>query len=60
MIAVRHLERIREELGRAGADALQVHPSVGFAYLTGLARWRWSAPTALLICPRRPARPRRR
>jgi Xaa-Pro aminopeptidase len=47
--SVRHADRIREELARAGADALWVHPSVGFAYLTGLSPLALERPTALVI-----------
>jgi Xaa-Pro aminopeptidase len=46
---VRHAERIREQLRRAGADALWVHPSVGFTYLTGLAPIALERPAALVI-----------
>jgi Xaa-Pro aminopeptidase len=46
---VRHAERIRDELGRAGADALWVHPSVNFAYLTGLRPLALERPTALVV-----------
>jgi Xaa-Pro aminopeptidase len=48
-VAVRHIERIRDELARAGADALWVHPSVGFTYLTGLRPLALERPTALVI-----------
>jgi Xaa-Pro aminopeptidase len=46
---LRHAERIRDELGRTGADALWVHPSVNFAYLTGLRPLALERPTALVI-----------
>src|SRR5919108_338702 len=49
MASVRHLERIREEVTRAGADALWVHPSVNFAYLTGLRPIALERPAALVI-----------
>lgn len=49
MTGVRRLERIREELARARADALWVHPSVGFAYLTGLRPLALERPAALVI-----------
>src|SRR5919108_3574469 len=49
MASVRHLERIREEVTRAGADALWVHPSVNFTYLTGLRPLALERPTALVI-----------
>jgi Xaa-Pro aminopeptidase len=48
-VPVRHVERIREELARAGADALWVHPSVGLTYLTGLRPLALERPTALVI-----------
>jgi Xaa-Pro aminopeptidase len=49
MTGVRRLERIREELARARADALWVHPSVGFAYLTGLRPLALERPAALVV-----------
>ena len=49
MAGVRQLERLREQLGRHGADALWVHPSVGFGYLTGLRPLALERPTALVI-----------
>jgi Xaa-Pro aminopeptidase len=49
MISVRHVERIREALQQAGADALWVHPSVNLRYLTGLQPLSIERPTALLI-----------
>jgi Xaa-Pro aminopeptidase len=48
-VTVRHLERIREALGEAGADALWVHPAIDFRYLTGLAPIAMERPTALVI-----------
>jgi Xaa-Pro aminopeptidase len=51
-VSVRHLERIREALGEAGADALWVHPAVDFRYLTGLAPIAMERPTALVILAR--------
>ena len=48
-VNVRHLERIREALGEAGADALWVHPAVDFRYLTGLTPIAMERPTALVI-----------
>jgi Xaa-Pro aminopeptidase len=46
---VRHRELIAEELDRAGADALWVHPSVGLTYLTGLRPLALERPTALVV-----------
>ena len=46
-MTVRHLERIREALGDAGADALWIHPAIDFRYLTGLAAIAMERPTAL-------------
>jgi Xaa-Pro aminopeptidase len=48
-VTVRHLERIREALGEAGADALWIHPAIDFRYLTGLAPIAMERPTALVI-----------
>ena len=48
-MSVRHLDRIREALRDAGADALWVHPAVDFRYLTGLAPLAVERPTALVI-----------
>ncbi len=48
-MSVRHLDRIREAVREAGADALWVHPAVDFRYLTGLAPIAVERPTALLI-----------
>ena len=48
-MSVRHLDRIREAVRAAGADALWVHPAVDFRYLTGLAPIAVERPTALLI-----------
>ena len=49
MPAVRHLDAIREDLQRAGADALWVHPSPGLRHLTGLQPLGLERPTALVI-----------
>jgi Xaa-Pro aminopeptidase len=46
---VRELDRIRDAIDAAGADALWVHPSVDFRYLTGLAPLAIERPTALVI-----------
>ena len=48
-MSVRHLERLREALAEAGADALWVHPAIEFRYLTGLAPIAIERPTALVI-----------
>ena len=48
-MSVRHLERIREAVRDAGADALWVHPALDFRYLTGLAPIAMERPTALVI-----------
>ena len=48
-VAVRHLDRIREAVADAGADALWVHPAIDFRYLTGLAPIAMERPTALVI-----------
>ena len=50
-MSVRALDRIREGIESAGADALWVHPSVDFRYLTGLAPIAVERPTALEIAP---------
>jgi hypothetical protein len=34
-VRVRHLDRIREAVHDAGADALWVHPAVDFRYVPG-------------------------
>jgi Xaa-Pro aminopeptidase len=47
--SVRHLDRIREAVRDAGADALWVHPAVDFRYLTGLAPLAVERPTALVV-----------
>jgi Xaa-Pro aminopeptidase len=49
MTTIRHLDRIREALADAGADALWIHPSVDFRYLTGLDLMSIERPTGLLI-----------
>jgi Xaa-Pro aminopeptidase len=46
---VRHADRIRDELQRAGADALWLHPSVNLRYLTGLRPLALERPTALIV-----------
>ena len=48
-MSVRHLDRIRDGLRDAGADALWVHPALDFRYLTGLAPLAIERPTALVI-----------
>jgi len=48
-VRVRHLDRIRDAVRAAGADALWVHPAVDFRYLTGLAPIAMERPTALVI-----------
>jgi Xaa-Pro aminopeptidase len=48
-VSVRHLERIREALAAAGADALWLPPAIDFRYLTGLAPLALERPTALGI-----------
>ena len=52
MTEIRHVERIREELRRAEADALWVHPSVNLRYLTGLQLLAIERPAALVILAR--------
>jgi Xaa-Pro aminopeptidase len=48
-VSVRHLDAVRDALGAAGADALWLHPSVGFRHLTGLQPIAVERPTALVI-----------
>jgi Xaa-Pro aminopeptidase len=48
-VSVRHLDAIRDALGAAGADALWLHPAVGFRHLTGVQPLAVERPTALVI-----------
>src|SRR5215210_4889707 len=52
MTAVRSLDRIRDAVADAGADALWIHPAVDLRYLTGLQTLAVERPTALVILAR--------